>query len=362
MKYRVNTIMAQTTYSADKTEVINLDQKDPISELMIALQVYASAAGSETLHQVACVTKIELVDGSTPLFSLSGLQAEAIDWYSHKGFRPGNWNMAVTGNYMVRYIGLNFGRWLWDEKYAFDPTQFKNPQLKVTLDINAGGLTATYNKLQIIANSFDKKTISPVGFLSCNEVANKALAASSHIYYDLPTDCTIRRMFFRTQTAGTEPNQHVSNFKLGENGYKVVPFDISTEDLTAMLLAKYGRVAEEYIFQITTSDRYLMIAPTSKVMAQASPWKETAITNSIAMYDGDGGQLDTIASADQDAMIAVKGCHPHGMWAIPFGNEEDDMDWYEMTDIAKLQLDVTASAGALATDFGELVVEQAFKY
>ncbi len=362
MKYRVNTIFAQSTYSADKVEVINIDQKDPISELMIAAQLYQSAAGSMTLHPVAAIKKIELVDGSDVLVSLSGLQAEAIDWYSHKGFRPGNWNAALAGNYMVRYIGINFGRYLWDEKYAFDPKKYSNPQLKVTMDIDGGGLTQTYVKLQIIANSFDAKAISPVGFLSPVEVASKALAASSHVYYDLPTDLAIRRLFIRCQTAGTEPNQLLNNFKLGENGYKTVPFDMSTEDLTAMLLAKYGRVMEEYLFVPTTSNRYLMIAPSSKVMATGNPWGTTAATNDITLYDGDGGRLKTILTTACNAQIKVVGCHPHCMWCLPFGDESKDDDWYEMTDINKLQLDVTATSGAASTDFGEVMVEQVKKY
>lgn len=361
-KYRVNTIKAQETFSTDKTEVINIDQADPISELMIAAQFYQSAAGSMTYHPVYSITKIELVDGSKPLVSLTGLQAEAIDWYSHKQFRPGNWNMGMQTNYMVRYIGINFGRYLWDEKYAFDPKRFSNPQLKVTMDIDGGGLTQTYIKLMVIANSFDAKKVSPAGFLSARDVADKALAASSHIYYDLPVDETIRRMFYRSQTVGTEPNQHVSNFKLGENGYKTIPFDQSTEDLTAMLLAKYGRVEEDYLFQVTTSNRYLVHAPTSKVMMQASIWAETAATNSITLYDGDGGRMETIASAACDAAIHVSGCHPHGMWCIPFGQEEKDDDWYELEGISKLQLDVTTGSGALSTDTGELIVETVNKY
>ncbi len=362
MKYRVNTIKAQETYSADKTEVINLDQKDPISELMIAAQFYQSAAGSMTLHPVACITKIELVDGSTPLVSLSGLQAEAIDWYSHKKMRPGNSNIALAGNYVVRYIGINFGRWLWDEKYAFDPTKFANPQLKVTMDINAGGLTGTYVKLQIIGNSFDAKSISPVGFLSARDVADRALGASSHIYYDLPTDETLRRLFFRAQTAGTEPNQLITNFKLGENGYKTIPFNESTEDLTAMLLARYGRVSEDYIFGITSSNRYLMIVPSSKVHMSATPWATTAITNSIALYDGDGGRLKTINTSGDQASISVVGCHPHCMWAIPFGQEDKDDDWYDLKSIPKLQLDVTCASGAASTDTGECIVETVHPY
>lgn len=361
-KYRQNTIMAQTTYSADATEVINIDQSDPISELMVAAQFYQSAAGSMTLHPVAAITKIELVSGSTPLVSLKGLQAEAIDWYTHRDFRPGNWNAALAGNYLVRYIGLNFGRYLWDEKYAFDPKMFKNPQLKISLDLDGGGLTQTYVKLQILANSFDKKQISPMGFLSARDIADKALAASSHIYYDLPVDETIRRIFYRAQTAGTEPNQLVSNFKLGENGYKIIPFDLSTEDLAAMLLARYGRVREEYLFVPTSSNRYLMIAPSSKVMATGNPWATTAVTNDITLYDGDGGRLKTIISSSGNSQIKVVGCHPHCMWCLPMGQEEKDDDWYEMEGISKLQLDVTTTSSGASTDTGECVVETVHRY
>ncbi len=362
MKYRLNEIMGKTTYTADKTEVINIDQADPISELIIALTVNASAAGSMTLHPTACLSKIELMDGSKPLVSLKGLQAEAIDWYTHKAFRPGNYNIALNGNSMVRYIGINFGRYLWDPQYAFDPKKYTNPQLKLTLDINGGGLTATSDTLAVFANSFDRKAISPVGFMSCIDVADKPLAASGHIYYDLPVDLALRRMFYRVQQAGLEPNQMITNLRLGENGYKTIPFDLSTEDIVAMIAAEYPEVAEEYFFATTTSNRYLMITPSSRVTAWGTPWGATAIANSLTLYDGDGGRLKTIDSTGVNAMIGVKGQHPHCMWQIPFGDLKDPTDWYEMEGLTKLQLDVTTASGAAATDIGELVVEQVVRY
>ncbi len=362
MKYRLNEIMGKTTYTADKTEVINLDQSDPISELIIDLGVNNTANGSMTLHPTACLTKIELMDGSRPLVSLSGLQAEAIDWYTHKAFRPANWNMAITDNSMRRYIGINFGRWLWDEKYAFDPKRYTNPQLKLTLDINAGGLTATSDTLRVLAASFDKKAISPVGFMSCVGVADKPLGASSHIYYDLPVDKALRRLFYRVQKAGTEPDQLAVNFRLGENGYKIIPFDLSTDAILSQIMAEYPRVFEEYLYTIGTTNRYLMVAPSSKVMAWANSWSESVAANNISLYDGDGGRLKTIASLNVNAQIGVRGVYPHCMFAIPFGDLKDDRDWYEMEGITKLQLDVTCASGAAATDTGELIVEKVEPY
>jgi hypothetical protein len=362
MNYRLNEIMGVTTYEADKTEVINIDQADPISELIIALTVNCTGMGNRVLHETACLKKIELMDGSKPLVSLSGLQAEAIDWYSHKAFRHANWNVAINDNSMLRYIGINFGRWLWDEKYAFDPKRFTNPQLKLTIDVNAGGDTATSDTLAVYANSFDKKVISPAGFLGCVNVADKPLAVSSHIYYDLPVDQTLRRLFYRAQRAGKEPNQMVWGLRLGENGYKVVVFDLYTDEITAMTLADYPRVTEEYLFTIAPANRYLMVAPSAKVMATGTPWSTSAATRNIALYDGDGGRLKTIASLDTQAQIAVAGIYPHCLFCVPFGDLKDDNDWYKMEGISKLQLDVLTTAGALTTDTGELVVEEVIPY
>ncbi|MDP2366526.1 MAG: hypothetical protein Q8M94_22455, partial [Ignavibacteria bacterium] len=147
MNHRLSTILPRSTYNADKTEIIELDMADPVSQIIVELAV-TGVGDVATAHAIACLTKIEIVDGSEVLFSLSGYEAEAVD-INHNGGMRSNWNPYLTGNDVQRFIGINFGRFLWDPLLAFDPKKFRNPQLKLTLDIDAGGNASNSNKLQV---------------------------------------------------------------------------------------------------------------------------------------------------------------------------------------------------------------------
>lgn len=341
MNHRLVTLEALTTYSADTTRIIDINLVDPISALIFDLEVHNSAAGSMTNHPVACMTKVELVDGSNVLFSLSGPELEALDWYEHKTFRS-NYNYALAGSYVCRFIGYQFGRYLWDPRFALDPKRFANPQLKVSLDYDAGGLSPTYNKLGIWAAVFDQKAVSPEGFLMTKEIKSKTETGAGHDYTDMPLDYPYRKLLIRSQKAGTEPNALLSNFKLSEDHDKRIPYNHGTEDILRAIMAQYPPVEETYFFALDTSQRYLMIAPTTRVTGWDTVWGETSVARAPALYDGDGGRLKVIAGVvGLNDMIGVQGWLPHGTWAIPFGDQDDPADWYNVSGIGSLRLDIT---------------------
>lgn len=360
MKHRITTIFAQKTYAADATEIIDINLSDPISALLFDCQIHNSAAGSMTLHPLASIAKIEIVDGSDVLFSLSGLEADALDWYNNKCFRS-NYNYALAGGYCCRYVGLQFGRKLWDPMFAFDPTKFTNPQLKVTIDLDAGGLNPTYVKLAVHALCFDEKIISPQGFMMSKEIKSWVPTGGGHEYTDMPTDHTYRKMLLKCQTAGTEPGQLITGIKLSEDQDKRVIFDHQPDDLIRMILGEYPQVEEDYFFALNTSNRYLMIAPTTRVTAYGSVWAAAAVAQDEAFYDGDGGRLKTIAAANpSNTQIHVCGWLPHGVFLIPFGDQQDPDDWFDVRTIKSLRADVnayTAAAGGM-----QLFLEQLRSY
>jgi len=359
MNHRMTKLFAIKTYSADATEIIDLNVKDPITALIFDLQVYNAAGGSMTLHPLACFTKIELVDGSEVLFSLNGLEMEALDWYDNKAFREG-WNMCLATNYFVRPVGINFGRFPWDPMLAFDPSKFKNPQLKVTMDINAGGLAPTYNKMGVHALCFDEKQISPIGFLMSKEIKNYTPTGTGHEYTDLPTDYPYRKLLVKCQTAGTEPGQLFTNLKLSEDQDKRVVVDAGYNEIQVCFNPKWPQVRESYFFASSTVQRYLMIAPTQGVSSHATEWAEAAGGHITSLYDGDGGRLKVITNTVGDnLMISVAGSLPHGVFCLPFGNQDDIEDWYDVSQIGSLKADITHNA---ATGGIQLFLEQLRTY
>lgn len=362
MNYRLSTLFAQKSYSADATEVIDITLNEPISELIINHQVLNGASASMTNHPINCITKVELVDGSDVLYSLSGPEIDAIDWYELKRVRS-PWKVALNGNYTDQYIGLHFGRFLWDPQLALIPGKFKNPQLKISLDVDAGGQTPTTNKLEVFAALFDEKAITPMGFLMHKEIKNYAMGAATHEYTDLPTDFPYRKLFIRQKTLGTEPNQVLAHIKLAEEFDKKVILDHDANILANVIMCQSPPYIEHWLYAITTSQLYIMCTPTTRTAGVAAEWAETAAAAvSFSVYDGDGGRLKVIGSAGRNAQVFVEGWLPHGVWELPLCDPNNIEDFYDVSKIKNLRLDLLSAAGRTSSDTVQVFLQQLRKY
>ncbi|GAJ22011.1 unnamed protein product, partial [marine sediment metagenome] len=194
MNYRLATILAREDVSADGTKVIDLNLVDPVSQFQIVYESLGVSSGSPDGLAAQCVTKIELVDGSDVLYSLTGAQAQAADYY-HRKVEPANQNVYLKDMNAEMVFNMNFGLHLFDPLYAFDARKFTNPQLKITIDMGLGGCTSVHGYLTVLANIFDEKVVTPTGFLMHKEIKDYALGAGTHEYTDLPTDYPYRKLF-----------------------------------------------------------------------------------------------------------------------------------------------------------------------
>jgi hypothetical protein len=362
MNYRLSTIFAEKSYSADGTEVIDLNMIDPISQLIIGYKSNITDDTAITAHVAANPTKIELVDGSDVLFSLSGYEAEAVDWYHNHNFNS-PWNIYMGWGETERFIRLNFGRYLWDPELAFDPKKFRNPQLKVSWDYNAGGGVPTTFKFRVLAALFDEKIISPIGFLMHKEIKSYTATASAHEYTDLPIDFPYRKLLIRCLYPGTEPGQILSNFKLSEDQDRRIIVNHETEDILRTI-AMVSPEIEEYIHaRVATSATHIYCTPAARVYAVATELGDTSGSGAIATGMGDGGLIHAIAATAQKyAQFFVKGFLPHGAWEIPFGLQNEIDDWYDVASLGSLRLDITAGAHSATTPSAQVFLQQLRKY
>jgi hypothetical protein len=361
MNYRLSTIFPRKSYTTDTTETIDIDVADPISQLIIELAANITDDTAITAHAIACLTKIELVDGSDVLFSLSGRQAEAVDWYHNYLFRS-PWNIYMGWGETQRFIGINFGRKLWDPQLAFDPKKFRNPQLKLTLDIDAGGAVPSLNRLGVWAAMFDQRAVSPVGFLMHKQIKSYTMGSASHEYSDLPTDYPYRKLFIKALSAGTEPGQLIDKIKLSEDQDKRVVFDHIPEEVLRTIAYTSPEIQEYVHCRIATSQTNIYVTPTTRCYAVATELGDTSGSGAIATTMGDGGRVKGIcATAQKYAQLFVKGYLPHGTYEIPFGDQADMADWYDVARIGSLKLDIlsTSSGSGVACD---IFLQQLRKY
>lgn len=362
MNYRLSTLLALTSYAADKTEIIDIDVIDPISQIIIELTANITNDTAITAHVMKCITKIELVDGSDVLFSLTGKEAEAADWYCNHNFNS-PWNIYMGWGSTTRYVRLNFGRFLLDPLLAFDPSKFRNPQLKITLDINAGGAVPTSNTLRVWAVLFDEKIVSPVGFLMHKEIKDYTIGTSAHEYTDMPKDYPYRKLFIRQQEEGTEGNINIANVKLSENQDKRIIFDHDPETILRTIAMISPPIWEYIHARIATAATYIYCTPTARVYAIATELGDTSGSGAIATGMGDGGKIAAIcATAQKYAQLFVNGFLPHGVWEIPFGLQDMIEDWYDVSRVGSLKLDITGGSGAAGTETAQIFLQQLRKY
>jgi len=351
MKYRLNKFFARASYSSDTTEIIPINIKDPISQIIIKLEGL-NVGSVPTAHIVALIPKIEIVDGSDVLFSLNGYELEALDWYHNHGQLRHGYNYLLTGGYPTRMLAINFGRYLWDKEYVFDPTRFKNPQLRITLDIAAGGCACTPVYITCFANIFEDAVLSLRGFMMVKQLKQHAVASGTHYYTDLPLDYPYRALYYRVYAASLEASWLLSNLKISEDQDKRIPIDNTGEEILDLLQQEYPPVEEELFIASAVAGRTIYITPCQHVSVRGTTWSTTPQANNLASQDGEGGNLTTYQLADGlNQQIEVKGWIPHGVFEIPFGLKDDPADWYDVRGIGSLRADMTGGNTGNATIF-----------
>jgi len=271
MNHRITKLLARTDIDADATKIIDINVKDPVSTILLKFELLYGSV-TQVAHRLACLTKIELVDGSDVIFSLNGREAAALDWYHNNGKFKGDYNYCCTAGTPQSYVALNFGRYLWDKDLALVPGNFTNLQLKLTFDIDAADASCAHNYITVWANLFDEQTITPVGYLTSKELKDYTTGASAHEYTDLPSDHPYRMLLLRCQYAGTEPSNLINNFKLSEDVDKRVIWDDQPSLVMKNLNPFYPEVREDWWFSLNTTARYLYITATERCKAVGAVW------------------------------------------------------------------------------------------
>jgi len=362
MKYRVATILAREAVSSDLTKVIDLNLADPVSQIHVVYESTGASSGSPDGPAAKCVTKIELVDGSDVLFSLSGQEAQAVDFY-HRRQEPGNLPIYLNGMNAEMIYNLNFGRFLFDPMFAFDPKKFTNPQLKITIDRNAGGMTSTAGFLTVLAHIFDEKPISAEGFLMHKEIKDYSMGSASHEYTDLPTDFPYRKLFVAAQTYGTGLEYLINTLKLSEDNDRKIPINLTMFELLRALTALTPPYKERLLVSGGASGLYFYCTPCYWPRVAISQWEGSNNAKTATVFGGDGGRGNYyLEGVGNNYDINVEGWAPHGAIEIPFGLQDDPDDWYEVAGLGSLRLDVLSISGRSSSDKVQVFLQQLRRY
>lgn len=362
MNTRISKLLAAEDVGAAGTKVIDIDTSDPISRITLAWKTTKSQHGMNAPGP-ADITKIELVDGSTPLHSLTGYENQALAIYSRRGkTMTHGQHLSACSEYGLYTI--DFGRKLWDPELAFLPDKFANPQLKVTFDEDVSDTGVTANSLEVWAHLFDEKRITPKGFLAAIEHWTDTMGANnSYESIELPTDYPIRQMIVRAYRDDYEPWYQVKEARLDEDTLKRIPFDWDDLEVMHRLQKGYEEPCQETcqgicnaagtnVFYVTPTDYYVtMIASalSGGYIAMGDTWQN-------------GGKFGPITnSGDLFFSAIVHGWLPWHCFHFPLGDPNDISDWYEVSKIKKPRLRLrSAASGTSGT--AQVVLEQLRRY
>lgn len=345
MNYRLASILPSEAANTAGTKTIDINVADPISRFVIQMKGLNSA-NAPVAHPAKMISKIELVDGSDVLFSLSGVEAQALNFYD-QGRMPHTVLNYLNDTYAIATFHIDFGRFLYDPILAFDPSKFTNPQLKITHDLAAGGSTPDAALLSVYAHLFDEKSVSPTGFLMNKEQYGYTLVQSAKEHIDLATDYPYRKLLLQSMSATLQPWQQYNQIKLSQdNDKKVVVNDEKTSDL--LKLFRMHPALTETIVAKTKNGTQVIHCAASYERIQTIVGIGAAL-DGCYIADTYGGAISVTDGAAASIMMVVNGFVPHSTFCLPFGQQNEIEDWFDVKDIGSLRLTLTAGGSADGT-------------
>ena len=326
MRYRETELLAPTDVGASGTKTIDLVLSDIISA--ITVEFSAICPSSITIQEVAAanITKIELVNGSDVLYSLTGMQAHAMDFFdTGRQYICGGSYVPAWG--LLATLRLNFGRYLFDPELALNPKQFSNPQLKISFDEDAAVASAETNSLCVWANVFDERAVSPKGFLMNKGLKDYTPVANATEETDLPTDYPLRKLMVQMRVPDLWWGGIISSLKITEDNDKRIPINMNAAQLEHWLHEFFGEYYDGIIADLdTTTGVDIYHAPTQGVKPRGDFYCDSDVADNIPF-----GYRNKYCTTTMEGytVMDIAGTMPHGCMCIPFGDQKDIADWYD---------------------------------
>ena len=242
MRNRKVVMVNEETLDPSGTRIFNLDFSNPIVALLILIQG-VRYDNSDTASPVIQreISKIEVVDGSDVLFSMTMEEAMAMQFYT-TGQMPFQLCLQSTYAECEAQAIIRFGRDDSDQQWMLDTKKFVNPQLKITYAFTeaAGYWKADRQKLSVTAVICESPVRDPEGFLMGKQIYTWAKAASGDETIDLPRDYLYRMLILRCKDSLTPTWNEFTNLKISCDMDRFVPVNERIEDISRCNMAKLG--------------------------------------------------------------------------------------------------------------------------
>lgn len=347
MKYRRNELYHQQTLDDTGTKIIDLNFKDPLSAIGLQFEGTNGGTSNKSNWMSDIITKIEIVDGSDVLLSLSLKQAQALQTYKTGKMPYINFEEAAGGTGKDEVL-LLFGRYLWDGEYYLDLTKFSNPQLKITTDedviraMSATGWLSGSFKVSITAFIIAEGAATAKAFFMQKEVYNFTAATSGDEHVDLPRDYPYVSMMLNSTIKLSDCHELITKFKMSCDSDKFVPLDQYTKfyqeqhenmlDPLQMRCILFRKNMENPEFPIYYNPRITYTPKVAKRIV-GSDWMWSGAAD-LLLY-GDTGAAVT---AEEQVWATIVGGSLHNTIYVPFGLMANPETYFSVADWNEIKL------------------------
>lgn len=355
---RITEILPAETATVPATRTIDLNISDPISQIVIVFRGTNNAV-IPVGHGSLMVSRIEVVDGSDLLCSVTGQEAQAMAYYHHRRM-PLTVNEYAAPTQNIQTFAIDFGRYLFDRELALDPRKFNNLQVKITHNCTLGGSTPNAGSLAVFAHVFNPNTVTPGGFIMTKELYAYSLVSSGMETITLPSDYKYKALMINSLFTQQAPQDQIQRITLTvDNDSHVLINNLAVTDLQKF--SGMMRPFQEVIIgQGSGAARTFFCAAAYNVGIAVSA-VATALA-SVICSQVIGGSVAITSDAGEMFNAIITGYAPHGSFILPFGHPEKMEDWLDVSQINRLVLKLQGGAAVGATSTAQITAQQMRTY
>lgn len=352
---------------ADSGEVTTpIGLRDTMTALYLEFRATNGASYNCAQTLADCITSIEILDGANTLISLTGKQAAALYW-SRLNWMPYNLVSEFASNVQNLYVPILFGRWLGDQQFAFDPSKFSNPVIKIKWNlatVNAVGATGfvtgsgTFTAIADIMEGVP----APVAMLTAKQHYSFSTAASGTEYIDLPVDQRLSKILLTAWATGQGALYGISNVKISCDNGKVIPLDMRSSDFMRHNTRLLSPLTYKHDFMVANAETIYSVLKKDETLALIRDGGDTVYGYMNTGIGQGAVTVTTGGSADANKRVTeaiVSGFCPYGSSLYHCGEWDDPSTWLSPAAFRSMRLELTQNAASSACS---VVLETEYDY
>jgi hypothetical protein len=244
-KVYLHYLTAEAVASRQNTIIVDLPEKDFLSQILVKVHTLNPACTTGLMPVFHFVKRLEVIDGSDVLYSLTGPEAQAISYYRGRtNVNPAGLRWASTDVFDMFYI--RFNRFPGDTKYLLNMSKLSNPQLRITYDntvvniegkaydVNAATPTVRYTVVCDVLRGTPPSNYTGK-FISSREVYNWSYVVTGTEFIDIPRTDPIFGIGIRASySTSCMTDTFMDRIRLNINNQEWIPFDVRYHELVQL--------------------------------------------------------------------------------------------------------------------------------